>query len=44
MIDYMIASIVGSAVFVVCWGTLVLLTMTVDEWIDKKREQKKKDN
>ena len=38
MMDYMLESISANLIFVVCWGVVVLLTMNVNEWIDKKRK------
>ena len=40
MMDYMLESISANLIFVVCWGVLVLLSMNVIEWIDKKRKNK----
>ena len=42
MIDYMMENISAYLIFIVCWGTLLILTMNVIEWIEKKRKNKKK--
>ena len=42
MIDYMMEGVSAYLTFIVLWGTLVILTMNVIEWINKKRKNKKK--
>lgn len=39
MIDYIMESVSAYLTFIVCWGILVLLTMNINEWIDKKKKK-----
>lgn len=38
MIDYMTEGVNAYLTFIVCWGALLLITMNINEWIEKKRK------